>query len=194
MTSHLKSVDTLPTGAAGGHQESYHFCNQTHYCCGTTSTTGCVGAKKCRAEGGYELEGCACLPESGNDPAIKSPQATDLYIDCNPGKTPCHPSNIHDSIEQDCLDYLDLPFIKPTCAESSGRRVPRVYHAMAGGSDPPLSVQMNLLKSPGFRLNYHNDSTGLQYILKNCGRPVAEAFRCFVAPAYVSLFRLRLPD
>ena len=96
--------------------------------------------------------------------------------------SPCLEVNAREENEAVCADVVSQPFIKPVCG--SKRTVPRVYHAMAGGTEPPLSVKTNLVLSPGYRLNYHNDVTGLAYILERCGREAAEAFRCFVAPAY----------
>ena len=98
--------------------------------------------------------------------------------------SPCLQVNARELNEAVCAEFLSLPLIKPTCADTSEVAVPRVYHAMSEGDQPPLSVRTNLLMSPGYRLNYHNDASGLAYVMEQCGREAAEAFRCFVAPAY----------
>eukprot|EP00038_Savillea_parva_P009606 m.184685 g.184685 ORF g.184685 m.184685 type:complete len:472 (+) comp16193_c0_seq1:113-1528(+) len=191
--------------ASGGNGDSYFYCNGMHYCCGREPGGGCSGAYACTTPSSVNLNACACVPGSANDPALTlnktGDNATDpltmsaypgLYEDCLPMASPCNAVNLADVNEAACLEYLDMPFVKPECRNSSvDQRVPRVYHAMAGSDEPPPEVQKNLREfGQGYRLNYHNDLTGLQYVLRRCGREVAEAFRCFIAPAYrADIFR-----
>jgi len=62
--------------------------------------------------------------------------------------------------------------------------VPPIYHAIDAASTPPPAVLANVHRNPEYKLNYHNDSSAYVYVLDRCGKEVAEAFRCFLAPAY----------
>eukprot|EP00037_Helgoeca_nana_P019919 m.196160 g.196160 ORF g.196160 m.196160 type:complete len:359 (+) comp25052_c0_seq1:93-1169(+) len=108
-------------------------------------------------------------------------------------RSPCFQVNLRDDdrdADRQCQKYLELPLVKPTCGSLQPRRVPRVYHAMSATAMPPATVQANLLRSAGYTLNYHNDTTGHAYIRAKCGDALAAAFRCFVAPAYrADIFR-----
>jgi hypothetical protein len=149
----------------------------------------CEGLAKCISIQGWALEGCACVPHEGTSAAAAAAAAVAAAhagVEC---ASPCLEVNVRETNEAMCAQFLSLPLIKPTC-HGIPAVVPRVYHAMAAGDEPPLSVRTNLVMSPGYRLNYHNDVSGLAYIMEKCGRDAAEAFRCFVAPAYrADLFR-----
>jgi hypothetical protein len=80
--------------------------------------------------------------------------------------------------------YLELPLVKPVCGAGQTRVVPLTYHAIDAASTPPPAVLANVLRNPEYKLNYHNDSSAYVYVLDRCGKEVAEAFRCFLAPAY----------
>lgn len=64
----------------------------------------------------------------------------------------------------------------------AGRRnvVPLLYHSI-GLASAPLSVVGNSAKNPRWKLNYHNDSSGLQYVKDMCGADVAMAYQCMAA-------------
>lgn len=104
-----------------------------------------------------------------------------------PAKSPCYRVNLVDDdpdAQRQCLNYLELPLLKPVCSPGQPPVVPAIYHAIDAAAEPPPSVRANLLRNPGYRLNYHNDSSAYGYVLDRCGKEVAEAFRCFLAPAY----------
>lgn len=49
---------------------------------------------------------------------------------------------------------------------------------------------MNVAVNPGWQIRYKNDETARLFILQRCGKLAAEAYTCFVAPAYrADLFR-----
>lgn len=108
-------------------------------------------------------------------------------------KSPCLQANLRDSdpdADRQCQAFLDLPLVLPRCEDTDLPSVPAIYHAIASSESPPPTVRANLLRSDGYRLNYHNDTTGYLYIRERCGREVAEAFKCFVPPAYrADIFR-----
>lgn len=55
---------------------------------------------------------------------------------------PCFKTNMRESNKDKCGDYLALPLIKPDCSAWPAKHsVPKIYHAISGGSSPPLSVR-----------------------------------------------------
>lgn len=114
-----------------------------------------------------------------------------------PGYTasPCFKVDVGSMDEVACKRFLDLPLQKPACKEARNdgtpaKRVPKIYHAMAGTPTAPRTVLANARNNPAFRLNYHNDNSGYEYIHKHCGEDAAEAFMCLAPVAYrADLFR-----
>ena len=89
-----------------------------------------------------------------------------------------------------CFELEQAP-LNDTCSSFSEQTtiLPRLYHAI-GPRTRPKAVSMNAVANPSYRLNYHDDDSAPAYLRKHCGVQVAEAFRCFVAPANrADLFR-----
>lgn len=104
---------------------------------------------------------------------------------------PCFKTNLREVNKEKCGEFLSLPLVKPDCsAWPKEHTVPKVYHSISGGSSPPLNVKYIAMANPDYRVNWHNDTTALEYLEKACGSEVAEAFRCFIPTAYrADLFR-----
>ena len=67
--------------------------------------------------------------------------------------------------------------------------IPRIYHAI-GPPEQPYVVVVNSLANPEYRLQYHDDISGVQFVRDHCGQRAADAFECFAAPANrADLFR-----
>lgn len=117
------------------------------------------------------------------------PRASAHADHCRVSDSPCLRVNLHDFHEPSCSRFGNLPLIKPSCRENQNR-VPKIYHAIGRDEQPPFVVKSNAMRNHGYRLNYHNDTSGHQYVSDNCGPAVAEAFRCFIPAAYrADLFR-----
>ena len=85
--------------------------------------------------------------------------------------------------DQWCFVFDTLPLNGTGCAENARVLVPQIYHSIAGTAAPPRAVQSVVAMNPTYRLNYHNDASGLEYVRAMCGERVARAFACFTAPA-----------
>lgn len=103
---------------------------------------------------------------------------------CLVSNSSCLKVNLHDYHEASCLRFQKLPLIRPRCARANLPRVPLIYHATGSGGVPTFAIQSNSLRNSQYRLNYHNDSSGFDYVLKHCGPSVAEAYRCLKPSAY----------
>ena len=91
-----------------------------------------------------------------------------------------------------CEQLLRKPIETPPPLDNCrGKGVPHIYHAVAKDPTPPDNVKMNHGHHlRGFALNYHGDESAAAYVRAQCGREAADAYRCFVAPAYrADLFR-----
>ena len=82
-----------------------------------------------------------------------------------------------------CEDYLALHVALPNSSACT-QLVPRLYHAVGKHEKPPTPVLMNAAANPQFKLQYLGDRAALEFVTQHCGEDAAEAYRCFIAPAY----------
>ena len=82
-----------------------------------------------------------------------------------------------------CEDYLALQLSVPNSTACT-QLVPRIYHAVGKHEKPPTPVLMNAAANPQFKLQYLGDRAALEFVTQHCGAEAAEAYRCFIAPAF----------
>ena len=88
-----------------------------------------------------------------------------------------------------CDEFERMPLNSTTCASNS-RVVPRVFHAIDKSPVPPVSVANIARENVHYRVNYHDDVSGLSYVRRMCGTLAANAYQCLGAPANrADLFR-----
>lgn len=66
----------------------------------------------------------------------------------------------------------------------------RIVHVVGRTSTPPFTLAAIVAANTGYTLNYHSDATAAKFVARMCGSEMADAYRCFTAPAHrADLFR-----
>ena len=144
------------------------------YACGRSN---CHHMRPCASDPG--LLACSCKPATYDQvlAAKNNPAMTEALALVSP----CVKVEVGKPLRDwsQCKRYLSLPLNEPRqCKQWS---IPSVIHAMGPSSLPPLMVAA---VNPKFRLHHLNDEKTRDYVLNHCGKRAAQAYDCFVAPAF----------
>ena len=150
----------------------------------------CSYMRPCASHPG--LLACACTPPTPAErKAAVTGAAEGVML-----SSPCLKVEARKSIEywELCEQYLRLPLETPRSRSCPQWRVPKLYHAVGKDATPPPAVVMNAAANPDFTLRYLGDEAARTFVRSRCGEAAAEAYRCFVAPAYrADIYRCKRP-